>query len=117
MSAEIPPDIAKAISRLRTEAKEKFRIADELYRTYTGQDPQQGTLMPENDGLGPRRDVPSVVTVDTILERVRKKSARAKDLAKFLGVSEERIAELVAGSGGRLSIPDWRGWVKVGKHK
>jgi hypothetical protein len=117
MSNEIPLDVAKAIARLRSEAREKMRIADDLERNYTGEDPKQRNLLANDSSLGPRRDIPSVVTVDTLIDYLKGKGGRPFELAKHFDVSEERIRDIIASSGGKLTIPDWRGWVKLGKHK
>jgi len=116
----IPYEISKTISRLRNEAKEKLRIADELQRLYTGEDPNQTTLPSvvggkfHGGGVGP--PIPSA-TVESLIEYVKVKNRRLPELARDFNVSSEQIKKLVSESKGKLTIPDWRGWVKLGTHK
>ena len=116
MNATIPSEVSKTITRLRADAKEKNRLADDLERIYTGEDPKQSQMAQSGGALILPDGVPASVTVETLVEAVRKKGGRTIHLAKRLKVSEERIKELVATSNGKLFIPDWRGWVKL-KHK
>ena len=120
MSSEIPLDVAKAIHRLRSEAREKNRLADELHRVYTGRDPQQITFDDRENSFGIGPKVPSVVTAELIVEFLRendKKAARLNELARFFNVPVAHIKTVVESSNGKLFIPDWRGWVKPSKHK
>lgn len=112
MNAMIPPDVTKAIERLRAEAQAKWKLADELERNYTGQEPSQTMIMPGGLRLSmPESNAP--LTVEKLIDAVREKGGRASHLARRLKVSETKIRELVQDSGGRLFIPDWRGWVKL----
>ena len=116
MNPIIPADVAKAIDRLRAEAQSKWKLADELERNYTGQEPSQMMIM--SGGLRismPESNTP--LTIEKLIDTVKQKGGRATHLAKRLKVPESKIHELVAASNGRLFIPDWRGWVKLSKHK
>ena len=115
-SASIPSEVSKTIDRLRSEAKAKLRLADELERNYTGEEPRQFLVSTDGITLPLPRESASPLTVERLIDAVREKGGRAAHLAERLKVSESRIRELVDASGGRLYIPDWRGWVKA-RHK
>lgn len=114
----IPPDIQKTVARLRNEAAEKMRLADDIERHYTGEDPKQRVIRTvERDGFFPASELVDEATVESLIAYLKNKSGRPFDLAKAFHVSEEKINQLISSSGGKLTIPDWRGWVKLGKHK
>ena len=102
---KMPAEVAKTIALLRSEAMEKTRLADDLERNFSREDPLQMKL--EQQAVG------SALTVDGLIDAVRTKGGRVIHLAARLRVPEERIKELVAASHGKLFIPDWRGWVKL----
>jgi hypothetical protein len=118
MQTGIPSDVAKTVALLRDQGREKLRLADELERHYTGTDPRQ----PEIQGIAHSvfyggGEAVMDATLENLTNYLREKSGRPADLAKIFRVNESRIRELIASSGGKLTIPDWRGWVKIVKHK
>ena len=114
MNPNIPADVAKAITLLREQGREKLRLADDLERHYTGHDPEQSEIqgitrpIVYGGGEGVMAD-----TLENLTNYLKEKSGRPADLAKVFRVSEGRIRELISSSGGKLTIPDWRGWVKL----
>lgn len=114
MSTAIPPDVIKTIARLRAEGREKLRLADDLERNYTGDDPKQASLLPVGrDGFFAATSLISEPNVENLTQYLRKRGARLADLAKAFNVTEDKMKAVIAGSHGKLFIPDWRGWVKI----
>ena len=110
----IPSEISKTIDRLRAEANEKLRLADELYRIYSGDDSKEKIMSSlQRGGFFPDSEIISEANLDSLIDYLKKRGARVSDLAEAFHVPAKKITDLIESSEGKLFIHDWRGWVKV----